>query len=75
MKLLMRLLQEPLFHFTVIGGPIFAFYAAVDVEYPGVLAILRRIEWPAVRRIREDQSTLSVFPPATECGGVGGLKS
>jgi hypothetical protein len=30
MKPLMRLLREPLFHFTVIGGLIFAFYAAVD---------------------------------------------
>ena len=30
MKLLMRLLREPLFHFTVIGGLIFSFYAAVD---------------------------------------------
>ncbi len=30
MKLLMRLLREPLFHFIVIGGLIFAVYAAVD---------------------------------------------
>ncbi len=30
MKLLMRLLREPLFHFIAIGGLIFAVYAAVD---------------------------------------------
>jgi hypothetical protein len=30
MKLLMRLLREPLFHFVAIGGLIFALYAAVD---------------------------------------------
>ncbi len=30
MKLLMRLLREPLFHFIAIGGLIFALYAAVD---------------------------------------------
>jgi len=30
MKLLMRLLREPLFHFAAIGGLIFALYAAVD---------------------------------------------
>jgi hypothetical protein len=30
MNLLMRLLREPLFHFAVIGGLIFALYAAVD---------------------------------------------
>lgn len=30
MKRLLRLLREPLFHFTVIGGLIFALYAVVD---------------------------------------------
>jgi hypothetical protein len=30
MKLLMRLLREPLFHFLAVGGLIFALYAAVD---------------------------------------------
>ena len=30
MKLLMRLLREPLFHFMAIGGLIFIFHAAVD---------------------------------------------
>jgi len=30
MKLFMRLLREPLFHFIAIGGLIFAFYVAVD---------------------------------------------
>jgi len=30
MKLLLRLLREPLFHFIAIGGLIFALYAAVD---------------------------------------------
>ena len=30
MKLLMRLLREPLFHFIAIGGLIFALFAAVD---------------------------------------------
>jgi hypothetical protein len=30
MKLLMRLLREPLFHFIAIGGLIFALYAAVN---------------------------------------------
>jgi len=30
MKLLMRLLREPLFHFVAIGGLIFALFAAVD---------------------------------------------
>jgi len=30
MKLLMRLLREPLFHFVVIGGLIFALFATVD---------------------------------------------
>jgi hypothetical protein len=30
MKLLMRPLREPLFHFIAIGGLIFALYAAVD---------------------------------------------
>ncbi len=30
MKLLMRLLREPLFHFAAIGGLIFALYSALD---------------------------------------------
>ncbi len=37
MKLLMRLLREPLFHFIAIGGLIFALFAAIDDtgEAPG----------------------------------------
>ncbi len=30
MKLLMRLLREPLFHFLAMGGLIFVLFAAVD---------------------------------------------
>ncbi len=42
MKLMQRLLREPLFHFIAIGGLIFALYAAVDdsVEAPADVIVI-----------------------------------
>jgi hypothetical protein len=59
MKLLMRLLREPLFHFTVIGGLIFAFYAAVNVEYPVCLGRQQDAEG-AIAKLLENEPDYSI---------------